>query len=195
MSHNHLPFLCLLSIIGAIGLAHPTHAAVEFKGLLRINTTIQTHSVAQPWELKQPSRRRGLGAVLEDGNILQSDDRYLCQNNLFWRDVNCDVNRDIFGSRCHGSVQQCVYPWYYNSDGWQFSNLLQYCSDHSDQIMYQQSFCPDHAVYLQVHNDISRNEVAKHYKNESWFSEITNEKEYYNQDYSFKEISMLFNGQ
>ena len=70
MSHNHLPFLCLLSIIGAIGLAHPTHAAVEFKGLLRINTTIQTHSVAQPWELKQPSRRRGLGAVLEDGNIL-----------------------------------------------------------------------------------------------------------------------------
>ncbi len=70
MSYNHLSFLWLLSIFGAIGLAHPVHGAVEFEGLLRINTTIQTHSVAQPWELNQPSRRRGLGAVLEDGNIL-----------------------------------------------------------------------------------------------------------------------------
>ncbi|MDG2487000.1 MAG: PDZ domain-containing protein [Roseibacillus sp.] len=71
MSCNYLPFLALLlSIGGAICLSNPAHAAAESEGLLRINTTIQTHNVAQPWELNQPSRRRGLGAVLEDGNIL-----------------------------------------------------------------------------------------------------------------------------
>ena len=71
MSCNYLPFLALLlSIGGAIFLSNPAHAAAESEGLLRINTTIQTHNVAQPWELNQPSRRRGLGAVLEDGNIL-----------------------------------------------------------------------------------------------------------------------------
>jgi S1-C subfamily serine protease len=71
MSSNHLPFLSLLlSIGGAFFLVNPARAAAESVGLLRINTTIQTHNVAQPWELNQPSRRRGLGAVLEDGNIL-----------------------------------------------------------------------------------------------------------------------------
>ena len=68
---GQLPLLCLaLSFTGMIWLANPVHAAVESKGLLRINTTIQTHNVAQPWELNQPKRRRGLGAVLEDGSVL-----------------------------------------------------------------------------------------------------------------------------
>lgn len=40
------------------------------RGLLRINTTIQTYNISQPWELNTPRRRRGLGAVLESGNIL-----------------------------------------------------------------------------------------------------------------------------
>lgn len=59
----------LTCILAAIAGA-PASFAVESKGLLRINTTIQTYSVSQPWELNSPSRRRGLGAILEDGNIL-----------------------------------------------------------------------------------------------------------------------------
>ena len=71
MNYNQLQLLCLaLSVTGMIWLANPVHAAVESRGLLRINTTIQTHNVAQPWELNQPKRRRGLGAVLDDGSVL-----------------------------------------------------------------------------------------------------------------------------
>lgn len=45
-------------------------AEQEFKGLLRVNTTIQTYNVAQPWELNPPQRRRGLGALLPDHKVL-----------------------------------------------------------------------------------------------------------------------------
>lgn len=48
------------------------HAAPEVgaPGLIRINATIQTYSVSQPWERTNPSQRRGLGAVLSDLRIL-----------------------------------------------------------------------------------------------------------------------------
>ena len=71
MPYNCSPLFCLALLAhGAFCLATPVHADVEPKGLLRVNTTIQTHNVAQPWELNQPKRRRGLGAVLKDGSIL-----------------------------------------------------------------------------------------------------------------------------
>ena len=62
------PLFFLLAL--AFLAAAPSALAVESKGLLRVNTTIQTYSVSQPWELNTPKRRRGLGAVLESGNIL-----------------------------------------------------------------------------------------------------------------------------
>ena len=73
MSSTH-PLFCVLStalvLLGLSAPAAPGAPGTEVKGLLRINTTIQNYSVSQPWELNRPQRRRGLGAVLEDGNIL-----------------------------------------------------------------------------------------------------------------------------
>ncbi|MEE2623414.1 MAG: PDZ domain-containing protein [Verrucomicrobiota bacterium] len=63
-------FFCLALLLVVMVLPAPALAAAKAKGLLRINTTIQTYNVSQPWELNQPQRRRGLGAILEDGNIL-----------------------------------------------------------------------------------------------------------------------------
>ncbi len=60
-----LPLLAMASL-----LAVPPSFAVGTKGLLRINTTIQTYSVSQPWELNTPKQRRGLGAMMMDGRIL-----------------------------------------------------------------------------------------------------------------------------
>ena len=61
---------CLALLLIAVAPAAPALAAAKSKGLLRINTTIQTHNVSQPWELNRPQRRRGLGAVLKDGTVL-----------------------------------------------------------------------------------------------------------------------------
>jgi S1-C subfamily serine protease len=64
------PFLSLLSCTLGFLATAPHSLAIEAKGLLRVNTTIQTYSISQPWELTPPKRRRGLGAVLESGKIL-----------------------------------------------------------------------------------------------------------------------------
>ena len=70
MNSHRFPLLCLtLLLIGSV-LPSPVVATTKARGLLRINTTIQTHSVSQPWELNQPKRRRGLGAVLKNGSVL-----------------------------------------------------------------------------------------------------------------------------
>ena len=60
----------LLSLLGATLALSPAARALEAKGLLRVNTTIQTYSAAQPWELNQPRKRRGLGAMLAGGRVL-----------------------------------------------------------------------------------------------------------------------------
>lgn len=58
-------------LLGSLLCALPATAdEIKAKGLLRINTTIQTYSVSQPWERNPPQRRRGLGAVLESGKII-----------------------------------------------------------------------------------------------------------------------------
>ena len=67
MNFNRFPLLCLALILAG---PLPALATDKAQGLLRINTTIQTHSVSQPWELNQPKRRRGLGAVLKNGSVL-----------------------------------------------------------------------------------------------------------------------------
>ena len=62
-------FLLAIAVITA---TTPLGAATETgnPGLVRINSTIQTYSPAQPWERTTPRRRRGLGAVLPDMRIL-----------------------------------------------------------------------------------------------------------------------------
>ena len=60
----------LFSAFALLAIHVPVSGAVDAKGLLRINTTIQTYSISQPWELNTPRTRRGLGAVLTDGRIL-----------------------------------------------------------------------------------------------------------------------------
>ena len=70
MNSNRFPLLYLILILAGAALPLPALATDKAQGLLRINTTIQTHSVSQPWELNQPKRRRGLGAVLSNGNVL-----------------------------------------------------------------------------------------------------------------------------
>ena len=61
---------CLALLLIEVAPAAPALTAAKSKGLLRINTTIQTYNVSQPWELNRPQRRRGLGAVLKDGTVL-----------------------------------------------------------------------------------------------------------------------------
>ena len=70
MKFHRFPLLCLALLLVGSALPSPVLAKTKTQGLLRINTTIQTHSVSQPWELNQPKRRRGLGAVLRNGNVL-----------------------------------------------------------------------------------------------------------------------------
>lgn len=73
MSSHHSIFPCFLAacvILSLSALLAPAAPGASAEGLLRINTTIQTYSVSQPWELKRPQRRRGLGAILEGGMIL-----------------------------------------------------------------------------------------------------------------------------
>ncbi|MCH2062891.1 MAG: PDZ domain-containing protein [Roseibacillus sp.] len=60
----------LALLLVEVALPAPALTAAKSKGLLRINTTIQTYNVSQPWELNRPQRRRGLGAVLKDGTVL-----------------------------------------------------------------------------------------------------------------------------
>ena len=61
-----------LLTVAVLATAFPIHAASESgaRGLIRINSTIQTFNPAQPWERTTPRRRRGLGAVLPDQRIL-----------------------------------------------------------------------------------------------------------------------------
>jgi len=69
MNLRPLFFLLLpLLLLGSGSLAAAPDA--DEAGLIRINATIQTYSPAQPWERNNPSRRRGLGAVLHDLRIL-----------------------------------------------------------------------------------------------------------------------------
>ena len=91
--------------------------------------------------------------------LIQSDDRDLCQDNLFWRDIDCNLDNEFlelgqYGSRCQGPIQHCVYAWYYDSNDNPNSYLLQSCLDHSDQMIYQQSVCPEKEFYLQLFHDI-----------------------------------------
>jgi len=61
-----LPSLALALLAGLPGPS----PADDARGLLRINTTIQTFDTAQPWELDPPRQRRGLGALLPGKRII-----------------------------------------------------------------------------------------------------------------------------
>ena len=119
------------------------------------------------------------------GSILQTNDVLLCQDNLFWRDVGnagCDRyypngQQYLSGSRCRGSVQECVYPWYSFNGGNTFSPYLLSCSDHSDQVMYLGATCPDPSTYLQLHHDIMIDHF--HQTDEEWLAEKAYEHESY----------------
>lgn len=64
--------LVTASVLCAVVTAQETEMQVEPnpKGLVRINVTIQTYNPAQPWERTNPSRRRGLGAVIPGQRVL-----------------------------------------------------------------------------------------------------------------------------
>ncbi|NNC89652.1 MAG: PDZ domain-containing protein [Akkermansiaceae bacterium] len=66
-----ITLLALLAVSPA-GLAQNKGAAgaAKPKGLVRVNSTLQSYSAAQPWERTNPVRRRGLGAVLPGKRIL-----------------------------------------------------------------------------------------------------------------------------
>ena len=67
MNSRHMLLVCAVLTTAAPLQAAPESGA---RGLVRINSTIQTYSPAQPWERTTPRRRRGLGAVLPDQRIL-----------------------------------------------------------------------------------------------------------------------------
>ncbi|MBV8279457.1 MAG: hypothetical protein JO170_29915, partial [Verrucomicrobia bacterium] len=48
------------------------HLATELKGgsVLRVNSTNQSYDFFRPWSKKAPSNRRGLGAVIDGGEVL-----------------------------------------------------------------------------------------------------------------------------
>lgn len=66
---NLRPLLLSLLAIACPGLL-PAAPETGAPGLIRINATIQKYSTSQPWERTNPSKRRGLGAVLNDNRIL-----------------------------------------------------------------------------------------------------------------------------
>ena len=96
-----------------------------------------------------------------EGTILQPDNKELCQENIFWKDHDCTWYLEsgdpyIYGTRCQGSMQHCMYAWYYNHRGVEDSARPQSCVDKSDQVMYQESTCPSPTAYVQLHNDAFR---------------------------------------
>ena len=88
------------------------------------------------------------------GRLLQTNDPELCQDNVFLKNQDCNRYDDgsvlSYGSRCQGSNQGCVCPWYYGINGDAESWVVQSCSDNSDQAMHQLSTCPPPTVYLQL---------------------------------------------
>ena len=65
-------FFILLSVLGiSIPLwSEKLEAASVDKSVIRVNTTMQSYNLIQPWEKGASSTRIGLGAVLPEGKVL-----------------------------------------------------------------------------------------------------------------------------
>ena len=74
-----------------------------------------------------------ISSATSDNTTFTSINPILCQNRIFWQNINCDVyyGGRLFsvGHRCTGRQQQCYYPESPNP------YMIKYCEDHSDQIL------------------------------------------------------------
>ena len=112
------------------------------------------------WNTKWCRDDDSLQSCKVDGTILHSNDSDLCQDNLFWRNQDCNVDYErglqSYGVRCKGTKQHCMGAWYHLEGGQSYpeTNALQTCLDNSDEVMFQHLACPGIQVFVQLHNDL-----------------------------------------
>ena len=104
----------------------------------------------------------------QDGRKTVTDDRSLCSNKTFWRNIGTDFFiRPWFGRgvRCNGSLMHTIYPWYKSINGETLSSLKQNCDDQSDKVFTVGKPCPNRTNYLEVHHSVfCSDDNASYYK-------------------------------
>ena len=94
--------------------------------------------------------------------IVNSQDKKLCSNPIFWRNTSCEVydgnEAHVLESksaplRCRGTNQHCIRPWYSKRDGIPISGYKQNCLDKSDQAFHMDTKC-NVTNYIQIHSDL-----------------------------------------
>jgi S1-C subfamily serine protease len=80
------------------------HLATELKGgsVLRVNSTNQSYDFFRPWSKKAPSNRRGLGAVIDGGEVLVTAE-------LVWDSNFIELEKPDTGERATAKVAVVDY--------------------------------------------------------------------------------------
>jgi S1-C subfamily serine protease len=80
------------------------HLATELKGgsVLRVNSTNQSYDFFRPWSKKAPSNRRGLGAVIDGGEVLVTAE-------LVWDSNFIELEKPDTGERASAKVAVVDY--------------------------------------------------------------------------------------
>src|SRR5258708_12858649 len=80
------------------------HLATELKGgsVLRVNSTNQSYDFFRPWSKKAPFNRRGLGAVIDGGEVLFTAE-------LVWDSNFIELEKPETGERSTSSLPSIDY--------------------------------------------------------------------------------------
>ena len=108
--------------------------------------------------------------VNSNGEELSSNSKTLCSNNTMWKSIPTGLYSDggkLFskGTRCNGTSQHQINPWYKFYDGEPGNGLKQNCDDFSDRIHTAEAPCPNQTHFLMIHRNLwCNNSLATDYR-------------------------------
>ena len=104
------------------------------------------------------SDRKDSCIVNNNGEEISTNSKTLCSNNTMWKYIPTGYcYKDKFrgnGTRCNGTSQHQINPWYKYLDGQPAPFLKQNCEDFSDRIHTAEAPCPNQTHFLNIHRNL-----------------------------------------
>ena len=92
------------------------------------------------------------------GEEMSTNSKTLCSNNTMWKYVSTGAynNSKLMGNgtRCNGTSQHQINPWYKFYNGTPWTNLKQNCEDFSDRIFTANAPCPNETYFFNIHKNL-----------------------------------------
>ena len=104
------------------------------------------------------SDRKDSCIVNAKGQDISTNSKTMCSNNTMWKYVPTGAydSGELrgYGTRCNGTSQHQINPWYKYYNGEPKTSLKVNCEDYSDRIHTAKAPCPNQTYFLNIHRSL-----------------------------------------